>query len=104
MRLKDIDNGCMKIPSEWYRDTTPKKLRAYAMIQWLVMNANMDDRGQVAVTIPALSKALGLTEKQTRSALNEICTDYDDNRKTSGRGQSKGQANLRRKGSQKGSP
>ena len=96
MRLKDIDNGCMKIPSEWYRDTTPKKLRAYAMIQWLVMNANMDDsesdgvalkRGQVAVTIPALSKALGLTEKQTRSALNEICTDYDDNRKTSGRGQ-----------------
>lgn len=101
MRLKDIDNGCMKIPSEWYRDTTPKKLRAYAMIQWLVMNANMDDsesdgvalkRGQVAVTIPALSKALGLTEKQTRSALNEICTDYDDNRKTSGRGQSKGQS------------
>ncbi len=115
MRLKDIDNGCMKIPSEWYRDTTPKKLRAYAMIQWLVMNANMDDsesdgvalkRGQVAVTIPALSKALGLTEKQTRSALNEICTDYDDNRKTSGSGQAKGQsigqAKRQAKGSQKG--
>lgn len=29
----------MKIPTEWYRETSVKSCREHAMIQWLVMNA-----------------------------------------------------------------
>ena len=65
MKLKDIQNGWMKIPTEWYRETSVKSCREHAMIQWLVMNANITEserngitvkRGQVVTSLSKLSE------------------------------------------------
>lgn len=84
MRLKDLKNGWMRTPSEWFcGDIKPVVRDAYVLLQWLIMNANIDDsecdgveikRGQVITSIAKIMKATGLTERQSNVRLNVLQT------------------------------
>lgn len=86
MKLKDIQNGWMKIPTEWYRETSVKSCREHAMIQWLVMNANITEsewngitvkRGQVVTSLSKLSEGVQQSQQQTRNTLDNIVNNKE---------------------------
>lgn len=86
MKLKDIQNGWMKIPTEWYRETSVKSCREHAMIQWLVMNANITEsewngitvkRGQVVTSLSKLSEGVQQSLQQTRNTLDNIVNNKE---------------------------
>lgn len=86
MKLKDIQNGWMKIPTEWYRETSVKSCREHAMIQWLVMNANITEsewngitvkRGQVVTSLSKLSEGVRQSLQQTRNTLDNIVNNKE---------------------------
>ena len=86
MKLKDIQNGWMKIPTKWYRETSIKACREHAMLQWLVMNANITEsewngitikRGQVVTSLSKLSEGVQQSTQQTRNTLNNIVSNKE---------------------------
>ena len=86
MKLKDIQNGWMKIPTEWYRETSVKSCREHAMIQWLVMNANITEsewngitvkRGQAVTSLSKLSEGVQQSLQQTRNTLDNIVNNKE---------------------------
>lgn len=86
MKLKDIQNGWMKIPTKWYRETSIKACREHAMLQWLVMNANITEsewngitikRGQVVTSLSKLSEGVQQSTQQTRDTLNNIVSNKE---------------------------
>lgn len=95
MKLKDLKNGWMKIPSDWFNQpTTPIMRRSYDVLQWLIMNANMEDaewngvtvkRGQIITSVPKICAALCLTERQAKVSLNVLQTSGKTSDKTSNR-------------------
>lgn len=91
MKLKDIQNGWMKIPTKWYRETSIKACREHAMIQWLVMNANITEsewngitikRGQVVTSLSKLSEGVQQSIQQTRNTLDNIVSNKEVTKKT----------------------
>lgn len=76
----------MKIPTEWYRETSVKSCREHAMIQWLVMNANITEsewngitvkRGQVVTSLSKLSEGVQQSQQQTRNTLDNIVNNKE---------------------------
>lgn len=76
----------MKIPTEWYRETSVKSCREHAMIQWLVMNANITEsewngitvkRGQVVTSLSKLSEGVQQSLQQTRNTLDNIVNNKE---------------------------
>lgn len=76
----------MKIPTEWYRETSVKSCREHAMIQWLVMNANITEsewngitvkRGQVVTSLSKLSEGVRQSLQQTRNTLDNIVNNKE---------------------------
>ncbi len=81
-----MQNGWMKIPTEWYRETSVKSCREHAMIQWLVMNANITEsewngitvkRGQVVTSLSKLSEGVQQSLQQTRNTLDNIVNNKE---------------------------
>lgn len=80
-RLKDLHNGWIKTPAAWFQTDSPKERRMYAMLQWLIMNANLTDgewrgmpvkRGQIVTSLSTLCEALQQSQQQTRNTLKNI--------------------------------
>lgn len=82
MRLKDLKNGWMKTPSEWFSGSSAPVMRdAYMLLQWLIMNANIDTteyngvevkRGQIVTSTAKIMEATGRTERQVNVRLNVL--------------------------------
>ena len=81
MKLKDIEGGVMKIPSEWYTGSSAKDFRRRTFMSWAIMNAEMEDcevngiqlsRGQLLTSLRQISAQTGMSIQTVRTTLKEL--------------------------------